>query len=72
MGRPYVKAYDGPMPDNAPAGSFEFYTSVPKKTYDIPGEANWYPSQEGVRTFEMGGTDWAAIPVQITRIAGEL
>ncbi|SEG85627.1 hypothetical protein SAMN05216223_116108 [Actinacidiphila yanglinensis] len=58
------------MPDYAKPGSFEFYTSVvPNPENRTPkGYAWWKAGTPGVRSFEVGNTDWAAIPIVITKI----
>jgi hypothetical protein len=69
-GVPRVKAYRGLMPANAPAGSFEFYTTVaPRKAGSgaPPDEAVWFEGDPGVRSFVIDGIEWTAIPATITK-----
>ncbi|WP_078860059.1 RHS repeat domain-containing protein [Streptomyces sp. NRRL F-2747] len=66
-GEPTVQAYPGPLPENAPNGSFEFYTTVKPKANPMPGQAAWEQGVEpGVGLLRADGEDWAVIPAFVT------
>ncbi|MEU9988505.1 putative T7SS-secreted protein [Streptomyces sp. NPDC048045] len=70
-GEPMVQAHRGPIPANAPPGSFEFYTSIePKPARNTPpGYVAWeLGSQEGVGSLRSNGEDFAWIPAFVTEI----
>lgn len=62
-----VQAWRGPLPENAPPGSFEFYTTVhpyPARN-TLPRQAWWPASLRGVSS--ASGGDVAKIPVVVSR-----
>ncbi|MEU7245591.1 RHS repeat-associated core domain-containing protein, partial [Streptomyces sparsogenes] len=70
-GEEMVQAHRGPIPDSAPPGSFEFYTSVePKPARNTPpGYVAWeLGSEAGVGRVHHGGEDFASIPVFVTEV----
>ncbi len=58
---PSVKAYDGPLPENA--RGVEFMTSVEPDPATPPGRVSWRAGREGVR---LDG-EFAKIPARITK-----
>ncbi|MGV4930082.1 RHS repeat-associated core domain-containing protein [Streptomyces sp. BHT-5-2] len=66
-----AQAHRGPLPANAPPGSFEFYTSVePKPQRNTPpGYASWeYGKESGVGHLVHEGEEFAWIPVFVTEV----
>jgi RHS repeat-associated protein len=67
-GEGIVQAYRGPLPEDAPPGSFEFTTPVEPYPVNktVPGQAWWPASWPGVGSEDSGDT--AVIPINITRV----
>ena len=59
---PAVKAWDGPLPENAVG--VEFYTDVPPDPWSVPGWPEWSEGCSGVIVLEEG--ELVAIPVVVT------
>lgn len=64
-GLPCAKAYLGPLGDNVLG--VEFTTEVPPEETNHPFEARWYSSTPGVETRYIDGTDYAVVPIRVTR-----
>ncbi|MGY0056222.1 putative T7SS-secreted protein [Streptomyces sp. LZ34] len=70
-GEEMVQAHRGAIPDSAPPGSFEFYTSVePKPARNTPpGYVAWeLGSESGVGRVHHNGEDFASIPAFVTEV----
>ncbi|MBT2450453.1 RHS repeat protein [Streptomyces sp. ISL-43] len=67
--QPAAQAHNGPLPHDAVPGGFEFYTSVkPTGISYMTKYVSWEVGKSpGVREFQIGIVDWAAIPVFVTQ-----
>lgn len=64
-GLPSAKAYLGPLPDGVLG--VEFTTDAAPEPTGHPFEARWYTSTPGVETRYIDGTEYAVVPIRVTR-----
>lgn len=60
-----ARAYKGPLPEGV--AGIEFTSPVPPEPTGHPFEARWYLSTPGVQMRYIDGTEYAVVPIRVTR-----